>query len=272
MSYVSDPAYLRHDQYRDPGNLQDRMSIHDRFSTNPQPWHRWVFDHLDFGPESRLLELGAGPGMLWRSNRDRLPAGWRVILSDFSPGMAGEARRHLAEDGRFAFLVADARALPFPNAAFDGVIANHMLYHVPDRPAAFAEIRRVLRPDGRLFAATNGPAHMRELDDLLQRFDPEQPSWRMGTQFAANFGTQNGQAQLAPFFHTVTRHDYADGLVVTEAEPLVAYVCSLIGSRDMDGDQRAAWHAFIDAELAARGPIRISKETALFEAWVEDQA
>jgi SAM-dependent methyltransferase len=272
MSHVSDPAYLRHDQYRDATNLLDRMSIHDRFSTNPQPWQRWVFDHLDGAPESRWLELGAGPGMLWRANQDRLPAGWRVVLSDFSPGMVGEARQHLAADGRFAFLVADARALPFRDASFDGVIANHMLYHVPDRPAALAEIRRVLRPGGRLFTATNGPAHMQELDDLLQRFDPEQPSGRLGGQFSANFGTQNGQAQLAPFFHPVIRHDFADGLIVTEGEPLVAYIGSLAGSRGMDRDQRAALRGFIAAELAAHGPIRITKETALFEAWAEDQA
>jgi SAM-dependent methyltransferase len=272
MSHVADPDYLRKDQYRDSSHLRDRASIHARFSTNPQSWHRWVFDHFRFAPGSRLLELGGGPGLLWRANRDRLSDGWRVILSDFSPGMVAEARQHLAAHGRFAFLTADAQALPFPDGSFDGVIANHMLYHVPDRPQAFAEIRRVLRADGRLFAATNGRGHMQELDGLLRRFDPAGRSWRMGDQFSANFGLENGQAQLAPFFHTVTRHDFADGLIVTEAEPLVAYVFSLLGSQGMGAERRAAFRDFIEAELAAHGPIQITKETGLFEAGAEDRA
>lgn len=272
MSHVADPDYLRKDQYRDSAYLQDRASIHTRFSTNPQSWHRWVFDHFGFAPGSRLLELGCGPGLLWRANRDRLSDGWRVILSDFSPGMVAEARQHLAAHGRFAFLTADAQALPFPDGSFDGVIANHMLYHVPDRPQAFAEIRRVLRSGGRLFAATNGRGHMQELDGLLRRFDPERPSWRMGEQFSVNFGLANGQAQLASYFHPVTRHDFADGLVVTEAEPLVVYVFSLLGSQRASAERRAAFRAFIEAELAAHGPIHITKETGLFEAGMEDRA
>jgi SAM-dependent methyltransferase len=186
--------------------------------------------------------------------------------------MVGEARQHLAAHGRFAFLTADAQALPFPGGSFDGVIANHMLYHVPDRPQAFAAIRRVLRPGGRLFAATNGAAHMQEVDDLLRRFDPARPSWRLGEQFSANFGLANGQAQLAPYFHPVTRHDFADGLVVTEAAPLVAYVFSLLGSQGASAARRAAFHAFIAAELAAHGPFQITKETGLFEAGMEDRA
>ena len=46
--------------------------------------------------------------------------------------------------------VADVQDLPFPDASFDAVIANHMLFHVEDRPRALGEIVRVLRPDGRL--------------------------------------------------------------------------------------------------------------------------
>ena len=271
MSHISERDYLRQTQYRDSTNFQDRVSIHARFSTNPQSWHRWVFDHFGFAPGSRLLELGCGPGLLWRVNRDRLPD-WAISLSDFSPGMVGETRAHLAGAGRFTFLAADAQALPFPAGSFDGVIANHMLYHVPDRPAAFAEIRRVLRPGGRLFAATNGPGHMHELAALVQRFNPALPFWRLSAQFAVNFGLENGPAQLAPFFPTVTRDDFADGLVVTEAEPLVAYTFSMFGNRGLGTEHRAAFRAFLDAELAAHGPIHITKEAGLFEAWTEDQA
>src|SRR3954453_4717747 len=103
----TDPAYLRADQYRDASNLNARIALHERFSTNPYGWHRWVFDHLRFAPQARLLELGCGAASLWRENRARIPNGWEIFLSDFSPGMAQEARCGLEGSGKeFRYLVA----------------------------------------------------------------------------------------------------------------------------------------------------------------------
>lgn len=71
---------------------------------------------------------------------------------------------------RFTFAQADAQALPFRDASFDAVIANHMLYHVPDIPRALGEVRRVLKPSGFCYAATMGVANMREVDELAACF------------------------------------------------------------------------------------------------------
>ena len=49
--------------------------------------------------------------------------------------------------GRFAYEIIDAQAIPYGTQRFDIVIANHMLYHVPDRAQAIAEMRRVLKPE-----------------------------------------------------------------------------------------------------------------------------
>src|SRR3712207_168217 len=165
------------EQYRNASNLSARMQLHERFGTNRYNWHRWLFDHFNLSASADILELGCGPGTLWRENLDRIPAGWRIILSDLSDGMLEEARHTLAESAhRFAFEQIDAQALPYPDEHFDAVVANHMLYHVPDRAKALAEIRRVLRPGGRLFAATNGRNHLRELGKLINQFDPDPPA------------------------------------------------------------------------------------------------
>ncbi|MGH2459697.1 MAG: class I SAM-dependent methyltransferase [Chloroflexota bacterium] len=123
--------------------------MHARFSTNPDGWHRWVFDQLQLPPRCRILELGCGPGYLWRENLDRPPPGWDVTPSNRSPGMLSEATRGLSAAARsFSFAVVDAQSIPFAAGCFDVVIANHMLYHVPDRARALAEIRRALRFPG----------------------------------------------------------------------------------------------------------------------------
>src|SRR5262245_37624761 len=86
MTKATSPEYLRK-QYKDSSNLNARIGLHARFSTNPLGFHRWVFDRLQLPMESYVLEVGCGPGALWASNGDRIPVGWDVILTDYSPGM-----------------------------------------------------------------------------------------------------------------------------------------------------------------------------------------
>jgi len=73
-------------------------------------------------------------------------------------------------DGRAARRVCgDVQALPFADATFDAALAMHMLYHVPDIALGAAELRRVVRPGGVLYALTNGERAQWELHDLLDR-------------------------------------------------------------------------------------------------------
>jgi ubiquinone/menaquinone biosynthesis C-methylase UbiE len=153
----NDPDHLLNEQYRNSGNLDARFEIHERFSTNPYGWHRWVFDQLNLDEHARVLELGCGPAYLWTKNSWRMPQGSAIALTDFSAGMLDDARNALAEDqDHFSFHQMDAQELNFDNGSFDAVIANHMLYHVPDRSAVFAHVRRVLADNGTFFATTNG--------------------------------------------------------------------------------------------------------------------
>ena len=267
MPEIDDQHYLKTQQYHNAAKLNDRIQLHARFSTNKYNWQRWVFDKLEIAPLSRLLEIGCGPGQLWLKNGDRIPDGWDVTLADFSPGMLDEARQNLAARGRpFAFELADAQALPFGGASFDGVIANHMLYHVPDRPRAFAEIKRVLRPGGRFFAATNGESHLREIHELSQRFDSTAAAWGGGA--AEDFTLENGAPQLAPWFEQVRLWRYHDRLVVTEAAPLAAFVLSMNSQASVEPARRAELQHFLEQEMQAQGgAIRITKDTGLFVAY-----
>jgi len=265
MSQIADQTYLRK-QYQNASNLNDRIQIHVRFSTNRYSWHRWVFDQIEVPEHARVLELGCGPGRLWAENLGHIPSGWEITLTDFSPGMLDEAHRNLAGARPFAFELADAQALPF-DGAFDAVIANHMLYHVPDLPRALAEIRRVLRPSGRFYATTVGDTHLRELHDLAARFDPALVGW--GGSLAHGFRLENGAAQLAPFFDYVVLRRYDDALIVTEAEPIVAFVASSDARGLLNGPRRAEFRRFVEQELqAGGGAIHITKDSGIFEAYI----
>jgi SAM-dependent methyltransferase len=268
-SKLNNPAYLKAEQYRDAGNLNARIALHARFSTNKQGWFSWVFDHLlataqlATTEQAQVVELGCGPAGLWSANRARIPAGWKLLLTDFSPGMAAQAQAAVAGDARFAVAVADATAIPVAGRAAGVVLANHMLYHVPDLRRALSEMRRVLKPGGRLHAATVGMDHMRELTEMVVRFDPELARASMNmTGHYESFSLENGAAQLGRVFDHVALLRYEDALVVNEAEPLVAYILSIAGAHDEE--TRARLLAFVEGEQAARGSIYITKSTGMF--------
>ncbi len=162
---MSEQEHLLTEQYRTPANLEARIAIH-RFSTNTYGWMRWAFDQMDLPAEARVLEVGCGIGALWAENSARVLPGWRLTLTDMSRGMVAAAASKPGR--RYQLARALAEALPFRPESFDAVVANHMLYHVPDRERAYREFQRVLAPGGTLYAATKGRAHMRELDEMMR--------------------------------------------------------------------------------------------------------
>jgi len=101
----------------------------------------------------RILDAGCGSGPLLAALRDR---GAIVTGFDSSAGMLEQARRRLGDDAdlRVAEL---GRPLPFPDAAFDDVIAALVLHYLEDWGPALAELRRVLKPGGRLIASVDHP-------------------------------------------------------------------------------------------------------------------
>jgi ubiquinone/menaquinone biosynthesis C-methylase UbiE len=259
---ISDSARLLREQYKDGANLSARIRLHQRFSTNRQGMMRWIFAQIHIPENARVLELGCGTGILWRGGA-QLPRGWRVILTDMSGGMLYETRASLARQGHsFSYMQADAQAIPFRDASFDAVIANHMLYHVPDIPRSLAEFRRVLKPSGFCYAATMGLANMREMDELASRFF----SIPRMTESTARFGLESGEAYMRNAFSEVKLERYTDALVITEAEPLMDYICSMRVRSRITDEQIAALRRHLENEIATRGEIRMTKDSGMFIA------
>jgi SAM-dependent methyltransferase len=263
IAIVNDSHYVT-GQYLTASNLNARIALHQRFSTNSYGWHRWVFDQFRLPLQCCLIELGGGAGDLWSENRSRIPTGWAITVSDVSVGMVAHARQRLSPSGgAVTFAVVDAQALPFATASMDAVIANHMLYHVPDQPSALVEIQRVLKPGGRLYASTVGQRHLVEIAELVERFDARLASWRGPSIFS--FTLENGTDLLDPWFHDVTLARYEDGLVVTEAAPLVDYILS--GRLQLTPEEEDTFRAFVGQELRRHGgALSITKDGGMFEA------
>ena len=264
MSKFTDQQYLKTDQYKDSSNLNARVEIHRRFSTNPYGWFNWVFDTLTKLPaKAKILELGCGPAYMWKECSSRIPAGWDITLSDLSSGMLDSAWRNLVVTGRaYNFKEIDAQSIPFADETFDVVIANHMLYHVPDRVEALGEIKRVLKTGGHFFATTVGDTHLQEITNWFRQIHQSE----VWDSFASLFTLENGLAQLKPFFPNVTVSRYEDNLHVTELEPLIAYFRSGVRAGELSDEEFAKLQVDLEKELKEKGRIFITKDSGMFEA------
>jgi len=261
MSNFVDQQYLLNKEYKNASNLNTRLQFFQRFSTNGVDQYRWIFDHFDLGPSSRILELGCGPGSLWQKNLDSIPPDWTITLSDFSPGMLQEAQHNLRDSGRnFTFLVTDAQAIPLESSRVDTVIADNMLYHVPDRQRAFSEIHRVLKPDGYFYASTMGEASFSEMRRLMRQnnLDP----WGE----ALGFSLENGGEQLSFWFRHVDLHRLENTLMITETEPLIQMIRTGLGGPDIDEEKLRHLREEVDQELAQRGGLYVTIQFGLFVA------
>lgn len=248
------------EQYKNAKNLNDRISLHEKYSTNKQGWFNWLFNQIDFSKVNRLLELGCGNGKLWQENRIEL-RNREIFLSDISEGMVEEVRNKLGSD--FNCIVADAEKIPFKDSYFDSIIANHVLFYLNDLNLGLKEISRVLKPDGILYCSTYGKNHMKEITEIVQNFDSR---INLSNHSLYDiFGLENGESILKKYFFNVQRMDYEDSLEITESKPLIDYIMSCHGNQnEILGPRLNEFKEYIEELLKNSGKIVVTKQACLF--------
>jgi ubiquinone/menaquinone biosynthesis C-methylase UbiE len=260
---MNDPADALKAQYRDSRNFRQRTALHARFGTNRYGWYRWIFDQFDLPGEPRILELGCGPGAMWTRNLERTSEAALIVVSDFSAGMLRDCAENLGtRRDRVRFCQIDASFLPFRDRSFDAVVANMMLYHVPDRAQAIRDIRRVLTPAGALYATTTGQAYMREMQET---------AWRIlgvtrGATSAQRFGLETGYDQLRAVFSQVETRRYESSLRVTETQPLIDYFLSMKPLISPSTERLQALREHFDSIIAQQGEIAIPMDLGMLIA------
>ena len=208
MSF-DDPNLVRR-EYADETRFLARRAVFTELVEGPNAEELAFAAVAEVAPAT-VLEAGCGPGTF--AERLRRELGAEVVALDFSPRMV-ELARARGVDAR----PGDVQELPFGPGEFDCAVANWMLYHVPDLDRALAELARVLKPGGRLVAATFGEDHLRELWRFL---DYEKAA-------ALAFNRRNGGERLSRHFAHVERRD-ADAVVVfPDREAVRRYVGATI--------------------------------------------
>lgn len=231
MRRTNDPEIVRA-QYASEASFAVRVAAWGN-STGPSA-RGMVFDAVAEVAPERVLEVGPGRGEL--AERISTELGAEVVAIDQSERMV-ELARARGVDAR----VGDVQSLPFDDGTFDCAVAAFMLYHVPEVDRGLAELARVLRPGGRLVAATNGEDNLHELWDL---FGPRRKRVHA-------FSVENAEPQLARHFASVERRDATGTITFPDWEAANTYVSNSVTRRDLAGKLPRFEGALVCSRLVA---------------------
>lgn len=222
VNSINDVNTVRN-QYTDSANLNTRISIHDKYSTNKMGFANWIFSNYRIENGMRVLELGCGTGSMWIGKNKEVENCSQIVLSDFSEGMIETARNNLKDYEKIEYKIIDIQNIPFEDNSFDVVIANMMLYHVPDIQKGLSEVKRVLKDNGTFYCATYGE------HGIIEYFTGLLCEFGITDTTNKNFTLQNGESILKQKFSSVERFDYKDSLAVTNLDDIIDYIFSLSG-------------------------------------------
>ena len=239
------------EQYSDSERLRIRQETHRRYSENPVSFLEWATEHLDVRPGMTVVDVGGGRGIYHPLFKQR---GAKVIGVDRSIGMAREAGAGCLS------VVGDAQALPLPDAICERVVCNHVLYHVPDQGLAMRELRRIVRPGGRVVIATHGARNNERM-------------YQVARLAAADLGRTDTIGRASPFrlediarvretFPNARVEIFQSAFRFPEAEPALRYWRSM---RD-DPELEAAMRPRIDEIIRTEGTFRVPLVAGCFVA------
>jgi SAM-dependent methyltransferase len=257
---LTDRDYLRTRQYLTDAHLATRQSIY-QFQRPKVDLAAAVLDLARLAGPETVADIGCGNGIYLAELTRRGHAG-RAIGVDLSAGMLQAARRVAP---RAALLAGDAAALPLTGDVADVTLAPHMLYHVPDRPAAVRELRRITRPGGRLLVVLNGPGHLIELSELAAAaavdFGRARSASRTESRADNGLVLEAGAELLTAEFGSVERHDFVSELVVPGPEPVLDYIRSMRLTQSLDDPEALVTAAARLLPATGDGAIRITTHT-----------
>jgi len=225
--------------------LKIRLDAHRRYSKYPDDVEAAVLGVAKVRSHDDVLDIGSGTGSFLR----RLAAdghSGRLVGLDMSPAAVLELAGITGVEGHQG----DATRLPFATGVFQAAFARHMLYHVPDVPAALAEASRVLAPEGKFVASVNHPFTTPKMRDLVIGVVTRH-GFVVDSASPVPVHSDNLPAMMSDTFGNVEVHRFDNALVFDSPELITAFCVSNLAFYGVDGDSPLRPAVVADIRVAA---------------------
>lgn len=264
----NDQEHLKEKSYKTAEKLNVRILTHQKYTQPQVEFYDWVLDQLDWNGNETVFDIGCGSGLYADKASARAA---HYYAGDLSHGMLldGVAKNHECVN-------LDAMTLPLPDNSADVVLANHMIYHIPNQARGVAEFRRILKPTGKMTAVTNSNETMKELRDLrteaIRHVVSDFPE--LDESISLSFVLETGDKVLKTAFDNVELRILDSGLVFPEPQPIIDYIGSSRDWWERIFGKFATWDQFeqsmrdiLEDHFAKHDEFRVSKKTGVFVCW-----
>lgn len=263
MSEMNDKAKVIN-QYKDDSKFRKRQDFHDKYSTNKYGFRNWMFDRYKISSGNKILELGCGNGLMWDKKYSELPEDTKLILSDFSEGMCKIVKDKHIEHRNVEIEQIDIQDIPYEDNTFDIVIANHMLYHVPNVDKAIEEVYRVLKKGGKFYASTLGvDGFQKYLNEKIKEFNSNMDYFNIENWL---FTLKNGAEVLSKKFNDIKKYEYEDSIEIPDENELVEWIFTSAVLQDVNKEHFNGLAEHFAKYKDNNGIIHIPKQIGCFIA------
>ncbi len=264
----NDQKHLKEKSYKTAEKLNVRIATHQKYTQPKIEFYDWVLGQIDWSGNETVFDIGCGSGEYAPHVSKRCD---QYFACDLSLGMLqdGAGKSHKCVN-------LDAMGIPLADNSADVVLANHMIYHIPDQAKGVAEFRRVLKDGGRMIAATNSDGSMQELKDIrskaMNSIFPDFP--KIDESVTSLFKLEGGEEVLKTAFDNVELRVLESWLVFPDPQPVIDYVGSTRDWWEEVFSGTISWQDYenslrmiLDQHFAEHSEFRVSKKTGAFVCW-----
>lgn len=213
------PEFIAQQLRRPSGRFA--QTIGQKMNQVNKPLYDLTVEAMELRENDHLLEIGFGNGKFFSDLLSR-GKGLKVSAVDFSKEMVAEAKernRDLVSSGRLNIKLGSSESLPFPDATFDKVFCNMVIYFWDHPEAHLKEVHRVLKPGGKFYTGMRTPESMRYFPFVEHGFNLyETDEWE-------NVLLRNGFSLLAGVVKK-------DPEIEVDGRPVCLESCCLVGKKN----------------------------------------
>ncbi|TCS96853.1 class I SAM-dependent methyltransferase [Hazenella coriacea] len=218
-------------EYKNSRRLNTRVQFHVQYSQAPEPFLEWAIQQVNYRGDEHVLDAGCGTGVYLFPIANLLrEKGGSIVGMDLSSGLLEELQEKVVDYPNIELIQGDLQqTLPFPDETFDIVMANFVVYHVEHINHTIQELKRVLKPGGRMIVGTGSQKNFYELEQIhieakkILAFPSEAIHHRNPY---TRFSLENGAIWLRPHFPWFELHTQYDQIMVDQVEPVLEYYAS----------------------------------------------
>ena len=266
---TQDLKAIAQERFRTADSCLSAAEIIGRYATDVEEITHTLLDAVrPERPDASICELGFGLGWLLEEIAKAYPEATLCGL-DLSAGMTAHVRELLGP--RATIVQGDMERLPFADGALDVVATGWTLYFMRDIDATLAEIKRTLRPGGKLVAATVAADSQHELDTLWHAAVEAALGPRPRTDVTERFNTESGLPYVHRHFRDAEVRDWHGWLMLPDVPTLVRFweggwARTLLG--EALERVRPEVVRLAEAWLARDGELRVTRHGGAFVGYV----